>query len=118
MLAPNVAFENGKVRYTPNAAITTFPYTETFEYTMNGGGTTSAVLDLRRPNNNWSTYDLLDFALTTDQMVALNSNQIGALTTAEIDAAMSGADANPCDLRSLWKSNSVSPPKITRPITA
>lgn len=35
--------ENGKVRYTPNAAITTFPYTETFEYTMNGGGTTSAT---------------------------------------------------------------------------
>ena len=35
--------ENGKVRYTPNPSITTFPYTETFEYTMNGGGTTSAT---------------------------------------------------------------------------
>jgi VCBS repeat-containing protein len=35
--------ENGKVRFTPNPLITTFPYTETFEYTMNGGGTTSAT---------------------------------------------------------------------------
>ncbi|MCW1922135.1 Ig-like domain-containing protein [Luteolibacter arcticus] len=35
--------ENGKVRYTPNPSITTFPYTETFEYTMNGGGTTAAT---------------------------------------------------------------------------
>jgi VCBS repeat-containing protein len=35
--------ENGKVRYTPNPSITIFPYTETFEYTMNGGGTTSAT---------------------------------------------------------------------------
>ena len=35
--------ENGKVRYTPNPSITIFPYTETFQYTMNGGGTTSAT---------------------------------------------------------------------------
>lgn len=35
--------ENGKIRYTPNPAVVVFPYTETFEYVMNGGGTTSAT---------------------------------------------------------------------------
>jgi VCBS repeat-containing protein len=34
--------ENGKIRYTPNPAVVVFPYTETFEYVMNGGGTASA----------------------------------------------------------------------------
>jgi VCBS repeat-containing protein len=46
-VAPNqggsAAIEDGKVRFTPNPAATTFPYTETFTYVMNGGGTTSAT---------------------------------------------------------------------------
>ena len=45
--APNqggsAVIENGKVRFTPNPAATTFPYTETFTYVMNGGGSTSAT---------------------------------------------------------------------------
>lgn len=35
--------ESGKIRYTPNPAIISFPYTETFEYRMSGGGTASAT---------------------------------------------------------------------------
>lgn len=35
--------ENGKIRYTPDPSVTTFPYTETFQYVMDGGGTTSAT---------------------------------------------------------------------------
>ncbi|MCW1883826.1 Ig-like domain-containing protein [Luteolibacter flavescens] len=35
--------ESGQVRYTPNPSVTTFPYTETFSYTMNGGGTSIAT---------------------------------------------------------------------------
>jgi VCBS repeat-containing protein len=35
--------ENGRIRYTPNPAAATFPYTEAFTYVMNGGGTTSAT---------------------------------------------------------------------------
>ncbi|WP_367871018.1 Ig-like domain-containing protein [Luteolibacter sp. Populi] len=34
--------ENGRIRYTPSAAAVTFPYTETFAYTMSGGGSTTA----------------------------------------------------------------------------
>lgn len=34
--------ENGRVRYTPSAAATVFPYTETFAYTMSGGGSAVA----------------------------------------------------------------------------
>lgn len=37
------AVENGRVRYTPDAAAIAFPYTETFEYTMSGGGPATAV---------------------------------------------------------------------------
>lgn len=35
--------ENGRIRYTPDPSVTTFPYTETFQYVMDGGGTTSAT---------------------------------------------------------------------------
>lgn len=35
--------ENGRVRYTPSASAVTFPYTETFGYTMSGGGSANAT---------------------------------------------------------------------------
>ncbi|WP_035610772.1 Ig-like domain-containing protein [Haloferula sp. BvORR071] len=35
--------ENGRIRYTPSASAVSFPYTETFAYTMSGGGTTTAT---------------------------------------------------------------------------
>lgn len=35
--------ENGRIRYTPNPAVISFPYTETFDYRMSGGGTASAT---------------------------------------------------------------------------
>jgi|GEM_PF-1043302 len=39
----SAVIESGKVRFTPNPAATVFPYTETFTYVMNGGGSTSAT---------------------------------------------------------------------------
>jgi len=39
----SAAVENGQIRYTPDVAAAVFPYTETFDYTMSGGGTTSAT---------------------------------------------------------------------------
>jgi VCBS repeat-containing protein len=50
-----VTVEAGKVRYTPDAAAALFPYSETFSYTISGGGTASAtatatVLVLDRSN--------------------------------------------------------------------
>ena len=47
--------ENGQIRYTPSVAATTFPYTETFGYTMSGGGSATAsatvtVLVVNRAN--------------------------------------------------------------------
>ncbi len=35
--------ESGSIRYTPSASAVTFPYTETFAYTMSGGGTATAT---------------------------------------------------------------------------
>ena len=37
-----------------------------------GGGTRSEVMNLRRPNNNWSIFGLFDYALTRDQTLRLS----------------------------------------------
>lgn len=41
--AGTAVIENGQIRYTPSASAVSFPYTETFGYTMSGGGTTTAT---------------------------------------------------------------------------
>ncbi len=37
-----------------------------------GGGTRSEVMNLRRPNNNWSIFGLFDYAITRDQTLRLS----------------------------------------------
>lgn len=41
--AGTAVIENGQIRYTPSVSAVTFPYTETFAYTMSGGGSATAT---------------------------------------------------------------------------
>jgi hypothetical protein len=39
------------------------------------GGTQAGILNLRRPNDSWTTYDLFDYALTKDQVLRTSYDQ-------------------------------------------
>jgi hypothetical protein len=40
-----------------------------------GGGFQSAILNLRRPTDSWTTYDLIDYAITRDQILRIGYDQ-------------------------------------------
>jgi len=40
-----------------------------------GGGFRSEILNLRRPTDSWTTYDLFDFAITRDQLIRIAYDQ-------------------------------------------
>ncbi|PYR54172.1 MAG: hypothetical protein DMF91_27260, partial [Acidobacteria bacterium] len=49
--------------------------TPTLYVALPGGGTRSEVMNLRRPNDNWSVFGLFDYALTRDQTLRLSYDQ-------------------------------------------
>ncbi|WP_193211276.1 Ig-like domain-containing protein [Luteolibacter marinus] len=68
------AIENGSVRYTPDPAALVFPYTETFGYTMSGGGTATAtatvtVLVVDRKNTLNVRADTFSVPASSNQVV-------------------------------------------------
>ena len=64
-----------RASFSLSAAVNTAFDTPIVNVAVPGGGTVSTILDFRRPVDTWSTYDLLDYAVTRDHVLRMGYSQ-------------------------------------------